>query len=252
MRKEHSYIVSPGAEVSIIPVLQGEGIQKINEAELPDTLPILALRNAVLFPGTVFPVTIGRDKSIRLIRDAEKHELFIGCVPQTDVTVEEPQQKDLFPYGTVAKILKAIEMPDGTITAIIQGFKRLSVDGIIDDDPYLVARVHYLDDQLLDADSNAVKVLAGSLKEAAGQIIRSSSIASREAVDALRSIDNFPFLVNFIATTVEVDEFADKVDLLRYDDLRARAMKLLSILNLQLEISKIKQDINQKVKSEID
>ncbi|MBQ9548970.1 MAG: endopeptidase La, partial [Bacteroidales bacterium] len=252
MRKDNKYTLSPGAEVSIIPVLQGENLQKIDESLLPDTLPILALRNAVLFPGTVFPVTIGRDKSIRLIHDAEKNDLFIGCVPQTDVTVEEPRQEDLNPYGTVAKVLKAIEMPDGTITAIIQGFKRLSVDAILGDDPYLMARVHYLDDLLLDADSNSVKVLAGSLKEAAGQIIRSSSIASKEAVEALRSIDSFPFLVNFIATTVEVDEFADKVDLLRYDDLRARALKLLSILNLQIELSKIKQDINQKVKSEID
>ena len=252
MRKDTEYIVSPGAEVSIIPVLQGENMQKIDESQLPDTLPVLALRNAVLFPGTVFPVTIGRDKSIKLIRDAEKNELFIGCVPQTDVTVEEPGLSDLNPYGTVAKVLKAIEMPDGTITAIIQGFKRISVDGIVADEPYLLARVHYLDDVLIDDDSNSVKVLAGSLKEAAAQIIRSSSIASREAVEALRNIDNFHFLVNFIATTVEVDEFADKVDLLRYDDMRARALKLLSILNLQIEISKIKQDINQKVKSEID
>ena len=110
-----------GAEVSIIPVMQGEGMMTIDDAQLPDSLPILALRNAVLFPGTVYPITIGREKSIRLIEDAESNNAFIGAVPQNDLAVEDPREQDLYQYGTVAKIVKTLEMPDGTITAILQG-----------------------------------------------------------------------------------------------------------------------------------
>ena len=249
---DKEYTFPAGAEVSIIPVMQGDGLQKIDESTLPDILPVLALRNAVLFPGTIFPVTIGREKSIKLIRDAEERDMFIACVPQTDVTVEDPSDSDLFTYGTVAKILKSLEMPDGTLTAILQGFKRLSLDSIIDHEPYLTGRVHYLDDYLPDGDRTSLKAIADSLKEQAGHIIRNSSMASREAISAIRNIDNFQFLVNFIATTVEVDDFSDKMDLLQYDDVKVRAMKLLSMLNMQLELTKIKQDINQKVKSEID
>ena len=241
-----------GAEVNIIPVMQGEGPVKIDETELPDTLPILALRNAVLFPDTVFPITIGREKSMRLIRDAEKHGSFIGAVPQVDVMVEEPQKEDLSPYGTVAKILKTIEMPDGTITAILQGFKRMSVDAVISYEPYIVARVHYLEEYLPSADDSDVKVIALSLKEKAGQILKSSNFASKEALTALRNVDDFAFLVNFIGTTIELDNFGDKVDLLQYDDLKARGMNLLQALDAQIEYLKIKQEINQKVKQEID
>jgi len=252
MRTDKDFTMPMGAEVSIIPVMQGDGLMKIDESTLPDILPVLALRNAVLFPGTVFPVTIGRDKSIRLIKDAEDRDMFIACVPQTDVTVEEPTEADLYQYGTVAKILKCLEMPDGTYTAILQGFKRLSLDSIVDYDPYLTGRVHYLDDFLIESDKTALKAIEDSLKEQAAQIIRSTAMASRDAISAIRSIDNFQLLVNFISTTVEVDDFSDKMELLQYDDVKVRAMKLLSMLNMQLELAKIKQDINQKVKSEID
>ena len=118
-----------GAEVSVIPVVQGEGMPKVDLEQLPDMIPILALRNAVLFPGTVYPITIGREKSINLIEDAEKGNLFIGAVPQNDLSVEDPGKDDLYQYGTVAKIIKTLEMPDGTITAILQGYSRLEVLG---------------------------------------------------------------------------------------------------------------------------
>lgn len=252
MKKDNIYSLPANAEVSIIPVMQGEEIKEVSESELPDTLPILALRNAVLFPGAVFPITVGREKSINLIKEAEEHNSFIGCVPQTDVNVEDPKEKDLYPYGTAAKIIKSLEMPDGTITVILQGIKRFSLDAILDHEPFLIARIHYLDDFLAEQDSATIKAIADSLKENAIQIVRSTSMASREAISAIRSINNFRFLVNFIATTVEVDDFAEKIELLQYDDIRARAMKLLSLLNMEIELSKIKQDINQKVKSEID
>ena len=242
---------SHGAEVSIIPVMQGEGLMKINESELPDYLPILALRNAVLFPGTVYPITIGRDKSIRLIEDAEKNNTFIGAVPQNDLTVEDPRKEDLYDFGTVAKIVKTLEMPDGTITAILQGFKRFEINSIVEYDPYMLGSVRYLDDFAPENDTKT-RMIAESLKEKATSLIRMSSMVPREAAGALKSIDSFEFLVNFIATTIETENFMDKVELLQFGDLRARAMKLLSVLDTQLELQKIKQEINQKVKTEID
>ena len=246
-------ILSPsgGAEVSIIPVLQGDALMKVNESDLPDSLPILALRNAVLFPGSVYPITIGRDKSIRLIEDAERTNAFIGAVPQNDLTVEDPHKEDLYAYGTVAKIVKTLEMPDGTITAILQGFKRFEIDSIVEYEPYMLGRVRYLDDYAPENDTKT-RMIAESLKEKSSSLIRLSPMVAREAAAAIKSIESFEFLVNFIATTIEVENFMDKVELLQFGDLRARAMKLLSVLDTQLELQKIKQEINQKVKSEID
>ena len=240
-----------GAEVSIIPVMQGEGMMKIDDSQLPDSLPILALRNAVLFPGTVYPITIGREKSIRLIADAEQHNSFIGAVPQNDLSVEDPKKEDLYGYGTVAKIVKTLEMPDGTVTAILQGYRRFEVESIYDYDPYMIGRVRYLVDVEPETDVQN-RMIAEALKEKATYIIRSSSFVPREAANALKGIDSFEFLVNFIATTIEVENFMDKVELLQYGDVKTRAMKLLSVLETQVELQKIKQEINQKVKTEID
>ena len=240
-----------GAEVSVIPVVQAEGMPKVDLEQLPDMIPILALRNAVLFPGTVYPITIGREKSISLIEDAEKGNLFIGAVPQNDLSVEDPGREDLYQYGTVAKIIKTLEMPDGTITAILQGYSRMEVLDIVEYEPYMMGRVRYLEDFTPENDTKT-RMIAESLKEKAAAIIRSSSFVPREAASALKGIDSFEFLVNFIATTIEVENFMDKVNLLQYSDLRARAMNLLSVLDTQMELQKIKQEINQKVKSEID
>ena len=240
-----------GAEVSIIPVMQGDGMIHIDQDQLPDSLPILALRNAVLFPGTVYPITIGREKSIRLIEDAERSNTFIGAVPQNDLSVEDPRKEDLYGYGTVAKIVKTLEMPDGTITAILQGFKRFEVEEVFEYNPYLLGRVRYMDDNVPEEDTKT-RMIAESLKEKAAAIIKSSTFVPREAAAALKGIDNFEFLVNFIATTIEVENYMDKVELLQYGDLRNRAMKLLSVLDTQVELQKIKQEIHQKVKSEID
>jgi ATP-dependent Lon protease len=246
------FMFPAGAEVNIIPVMQGEGPLRIDDSELPDVIPVLALRNAVLFPGTVYPITIGRDKSVRLIRDAEKSGALIAAVPQVDISVEDPKEQDLYAYGTVAKIVKTLEMPDGTITAILQGFRRLAVDGVVSYEPYITARVHYLEDFLADADSVDIRMIADSLKEKASTIIKTSNFAPKEAVAALKGIADFGFLTNFIATTIDVENFNDKVELLQYDDLKVRAMKLLTVLDMQLEFLKIKQEINQKVKGEID
>ena len=245
-------MISSPAEVSIIPVMQSDGSMRVDASELPDTLPVLPLRNTVLFPGAIYPVTIGREKSIRLIRDAEKDGAFIGAAPQLDVNVEEPQESDIFPYGTIAKIVRTLEMPDGTITAILQAFRRFSLDQVVSYEPYITARVHYLDDVVPQEHSVDQKMIEDSLKEKATQILRASNFASKEAVQALKGLDDFAFLVNFIATTIEVDNFLDKVELLQYDDVKHRALKLLTVMDVQLQFLKIKQDINAKVRSEID
>ena len=238
--------------MNIIPVMQGEGFMKIDESELPDSLPILALRNAVMFPGTVYPITIGREKSIKLIEDAEKNNRYIGAVPQTDISVEDPTKDDLYRYGTVSKILKTLEMPDGTITAILQGFKRFEIDAITEYEPYMLGMVHYLNDNVPDQNNKDVKMIGEAIKDKAVTMIKMSAYMPREAASALKSIDNFEFLVNFVASTMEAENFMDKVELLQYGDVKERAMKLLTVLDTQIELLKIKQDINQKVKTEID
>ena len=242
----------PGVEVNIMPVVGDTSLVKLNESDLADAIPILALRNAVVFPGTVFPVTIGREMSIRLIHDVESRDGVLGAVPQTDVSVEEPRREDLADYGTVCKVVKTLEMPDGSLTAILQGFKRIHVDAVLGYEPYIVARVTYEEDFLPKLDENEVKVLSDALKERAGEVIRSSSFAPKEAVGALRSIDDFRFLVNFIATTVEVEDFDDRAALLAYGDVHERGMALLKVLDTQVQLLRIKQEINQKVKSDID
>ncbi len=241
-----------GVEVNIMPVM-GEAIStKVDEKDLPDALPILALRNAVIFPGTVFPVTVGREKSIRLVADAEAGNGWLGAVPQLDVSVEDPDEADLNRFGTLCKVLKTLEMPDGSVTAILQGMRILSLECIISRDPYLVGRAQYLEELVPDMDQQEGRVLADALKDRAGTVVKSSSFAPKEAMGALMSIDNFHFLVNFIATTIEVENFQERVNLLSILDIHERGMALLKVLDTQTQLLQIRQEINQKVKTDID
>ena len=241
-----------GTEVSIIPVMQGEGPLQINDSELPETLPLLALRGTVIFPGTVFPVTIGREKSVKLINAADKRGSLIGAVPQIDPSVEDPRKEDLNRIGTVCKVIKTLEMPDGSLTAILQGLKRVEIDSIVRYDPYMTANVHYLEDYLDNEHSPDIKAISDSLKERAIQLMRTANVPGKDAIGAIRSIDNFPFLVNFIATTTDIDNFESKLDMLNLADIRERALVLLKSLDTEIQLQNIKADLNQKVKSEID
>lgn len=253
MKLKDDFLLSSGAEVSIIPVVSSDGgaIQQLSEKDKPSVLPILALRSAVIFPGAVFPITIGREKSKKLIHDVQKNNLTMGVVPQKDFSVEEPKLEDLYPYGTVVKILKYIEMPDGNLTVIIQAYNRIQLGNSIATEPYQVAEVTYLEDITPEID-DSVNIIADSLKEKATNILKASNFAPKEAIAALNSIDNFAFLVNFIATTIETEKMEDKITLLQYSDLKDRAMALLKILDNQNELLKIRQEINQKVKVELD
>ena len=247
-------IFSPaGAEVSVIPVASPDGpMQGVKEDELPDALPILALRNAVLFPGTIYPVTIGREKSLKLIQDAEKDNAFIGTVPQKDFSVEEPKAEDLSEYGTVARIIRTLELPDGTVTAILQGFKRFRLEQIYAYEPYMLGRVQYVEDDQTVPDTNLLKITGDLIKEKAIYISKNTSFVPKEAVSALKSIDNFEFLVNFVATTVDFDDYASKIELLGISSVLKRGERLLEMLGNQYEIVKLKNEINQKVKGDMD
>ena len=256
-QKENTFgqLFSSGTtEVNIIPVMSGEAPLKINEADLPPALPVLALRNAVIFPGTVYPITIGREKSMRLVEEAQQGGgQFIGAVPQVNLAEENPcTENDFFEFGTVCKVLKTFEMPDGTVTALLQGFKRLRLERIVATEPYIRATVQYLDDVQPDMNDPKNKIISDLLKDSATNYIKAASFAPKEVLSALRSIEDFGFLVNFIATTVEIENYQEKVSLLHYDDVKERAMALLSLLSNQMELLRIKQEINSKVKTEID
>ena len=252
MRQDKEFTFPAGAEVSIIPVVQGDSMMKIDESQLPEILPILALRNAVLFPGAVFPITIGREKSIKLIHDAEKEGFFIGAVPQLDVMVEDPHEDDLFHFGCACRVIKTLEMPDGTITAILQACKRIELVAVLGYEPYITAKVSYREEVLTDADTTDIKAISESLKDKAIQLMRSTNMGTRDTIGAVKAIDDFRFLVNFISTSIEVEDFTSRIELLEYDDVKFRALKLLTLLSSQIELMKIKQEINQKVKSDID
>jgi len=241
-----------GAEVNIFPFVKDDAAFQIDETKLTDILPILALRNAVIFPNVVFPISIGREKSVKLIKKAEAEGSFIGAVPQNDLSVEDPLEKDLFGYGTACKILKCIEMPDGTITAIVQGVKRFLLGNVLHVDPFIEANVTYIEDIPSASAQSNIKAMADSIKEKAVMLLKTSIMMPREGVNALKSIDDFPFLVNFVATSIEIENFNDKVGILQYNSIDERAMELLKVLDKQQQMNKIKQEINQKVKNDID
>ena len=241
-----------GGDVNILPVMNIEGNSNLDEIDLPQTLPILALRNAVLFPGTVLPITIGRNKSMKLIKSLYKSTKIIGTVTQKDVKEEDPKKLDLYDIGTSAKILKIIEMPDGAVTAILQGIKRFRLTDIIATEPYLLGSIEHLEDKKPEKNDTDMEALSDSIKDAALYILKLSPHLPQEAAFAIKNIEGYEFLTNFIASSMETETPLDKMELLAEGDIRKRAFKLLELLNKQIEILKIKDDIQQKVKSEID
>ena len=253
MKTFEEMMTPQGVEVNIMPVVGEAASMKVDIADLPPVIPVLALRNAVVFPGTVFPVTVGREKSIKLVGDVEEGKGWLAAFPQIDISVEDPTEADLYHFGTVCKLIKTLEMPDGTVTVILQGASLAELQEIVTTDPYLEGRVRYLEENIpADCDERELRVLADSLKEKASLIVKSSSFAPNEAIGALRSIDNFHFLVNFIATTIEVENLQERTNLLSITDVHERGLALLKVLDTQTQLLQIKQEINQKVKTDID
>ena len=241
-----------GGDINILPVMSIEANAKTDKIEVPQTLPILAMRDSVLFPGTILPVTIGRDKSVKLVRALYKTTRIIGTATQIDVHKDDPRQADLYEVGCSAKILKLIEMPDGALTAVLQGIRRFRIEQIIAEEPYLIGTIENIPDIFPAKDDKDIKALSDSIKESALRIVKYSSSFAAESEFAIKNIDSFEFLTNFIATTLDNEVVADKIKLLMESDIKQRAYKLLSVLSKQIEILKIKDDIQQKVKSEMD
>ncbi len=233
----------------IIPINENDTEQDKN-LSIPETLPLLPLRNTVLFPNVVIPITVGRDKSIKAVNEAYKGEKLIGVLAQKDSNVEDPEFKDLCATGTVAKIVKLIKMPDGGTTIIIQGKKRFNMIALVEEEPYFKARIHLLpeDEKLPDEDFGAY---TASIKELATQIIQLSPNLTTEASIILKNIENASFLINFVSSNLN-SELIDKQNLLEIDDVKLRAEKLIELLQRELQFAELKNKVTSKTRTEID
>ena len=238
-------------ETEFIPLISSEDEDRMNLEEVPGKLPILPLRNNVLFPGVVIPITLGRDKSIKLIQDANKGNKIIGVVSQIDPKVEEPRYKDLYQIGTVAQIVKMLKMPDGSSTIIIQGKKRLKLVEEISDDPYLIASIEEFDEKSLKSVSKESVALFDSLKDMALNIIKNSPSIPSEASFAVKNIESPNFLVNFISSHMNA-EVVEKQKMLEVPNINDRAELLLKHLNKELQVLELKNDIQSRVKTDLD
>lgn len=238
-------------ETEFIPLLSAEDEEQMNAEEVPEVLPILPLRNTVLFPGVVIPITVGRDKSIKLIKEFYKGSRIIGAVAQKDLEIEDPGTKDLNDIGTIAYIIKLLQMPDGSTTAIIQGKKRFRVTQYIQDDPYFIASVEQFESNRPLTKDKKFNALIASVKDLAIQIINLSPNLPSDSVFAIRNIESPVFLVNFISSNlnISVDE---KQSLLSIDDLVERAGMVLGLLTRELQIIELKNQIQSKVKIDLD
>ena len=238
-------------DTEFIPLISPEDEDRMNLEEVPDKLPILPLRNNVLFPGVVIPITLGRDKSIKLIQDAYKGNKIIGVVSQIDSNVEEPQYADLFKIGTVAQIIRMLKMPDGSSTIIIQGKKRLKLVEELSAEPYLVAKIEEFEEKRLKKMSKESLALFDSLKDLALNIIKNSPNIPSDAAFAIKNIESPNFLVNFISShmNAEVDQ---KQKMLEEPDIHKRAQLLMKHLNKELQMLELKNDIQTRVKSDLD
>lgn len=244
-------LLSDTQDHDIIPLISEEDEKAIHKEDLPETLPLLSLRNTVLFPGVVIPITVGRDRSIRLIKEANKKKLSIGVVSQKDADVEVPVGDDLNKVGTVARIMKMLRMPDGTNTVILRGERRFQWDTIIEDDPYLKASVRAFGGIEEVPDTESTQALIESLKELAIEIITMSPGIPTDAAGAIKNIKRLGFLVNFIGSNMNasVDE---KQELLKIESLEERANKVLKMLHKEKQMLELKNDIQSKVKSDLD
>ncbi len=234
-----------------LPIMGDEKELLNDNMQIPDTLPILPLRNTVLFPGVIIPINIGRDKSLQLIRDSYKQNAMIGVIAQKDTNTENPTMNDLYKIGTVASILKILEMPDGTTTAIIQGKKRFELEDILYDEPYHVGKIRTQKEESLPENDPEYNAISESLKDMAGKIVKYSSNIPNEAGFALKNIESMLFLINFISSNTDID-YRNKQELLEIDNLKQRAIKLLEILSKQVSLLELKNDIQKKVKMDID
>jgi len=238
-------------DTDFVPLISDGNEEELALAEIPETLPILPLRNTVLFPGVVIPITVGRDKSIRLVKEAYKNNTSIGVVAQRDTTIEDPEIGDLNRVGTMASIVKILNMPDDTTSVIIHGKRRFHLDEITSKEPYLKGRVTPLTDLKPAEDPQEFEAIIGTIKDLALKIVQYSSNVPQEASFAIKNIEGAGFLVNYLCSNADLG-MNEKQDLLETDNIRDRAIRLLEHLSLEYQKQKLKKDIQSKVKLEID
>ena len=238
-------------DAEFIPLMSSEDEEQMNNEELPEILPILPLRNTVLFPGVVVPITAGRDKSIKLINQTNKEGKIIGVVSQKEEGEEDPGIEDINTIGTVAKILKVLKMPDGNTTVIIQGKKRFQVTEVITTEPYLTARVRGVEEARPAKDNEEFLVIVETIKEKSLAIIKDSPNIPSDASFAIKNIESPSFLINFVSSNLNIS-VAQKQSLLQINDLQERALETLRFMNLELQKLSLRKDIHTKVHNDIN
>lgn len=238
-------------DTDFIPLLSSEDEDNMHSEKVPEILSILPLRNTVLFPGVVIPITVGRDKSINLIKDAYKGDRTIGVVAQRNDTIEDPQPEDMYSVGTVAQILKMLRMPDGNTTVIIQGKKRFRIKEFTQSEPYYKASTEKFDETRPDKNDQEFKAIVSSLKDTALQIIQKSQHIPTEAGFALNNIESQNFMVNFISSNMNASA-TEKQALLEVPNLKERATLVLEHITKDLQMLELKNQIQNKVKVDID
>lgn len=238
-------------DAEFIPLMSAEDEDAMTKEELPEILPILPLRNTVLFPGVVIPITAGRDKSIRLIEETNKGNKAIGVVSQKDEMDEEPTGKDINKIGTVAQILRVLKMPDGNTTVIIQGKKRFQVTEVLTTSPYLTASIQEVPEARPAVDEEEFAAIIDSIKDMALRIIKESPNIPSEAAFAIKNIESNSFLINFVASNMNIS-VEDKQSLLEINDLKERALETLRFMNIEIQKLSLRNDIQSKVQSDIN
>lgn len=233
-----------------LPLFSKQEEDEINKLSVPDELPILTIRNTVLFPGVIFPITVGRDKSIKLIREANKADKIIGVVSQKNPDIEDPDFNDLYSIGTMAQIVRMMRMPDGSTTVIIQGKRRIQMLEPVQSVPYLRARVSALPDQKLKEDKD-YKAVIDSIREISQQIINLAPNIPSEAAVAIKNIDSSRFLIHFVASNLNIS-VSEKQGLLEMMNARERAEKVLEYVIKELQMLELKDQIQNRVRTDID
>ena len=238
-------------ESELIPLLTSEDEELLEKENLPDSIPILPLRNTVLFPGVVIPITASRDKAIELINDANKSDKKIGVVAQIDKNIDDPKPIDLYKIGTVAKILRVLKMPDGNITVIIQGKKRFKIDKFLNKKPYLTASIQNIKEDSKLKKSKEFNLIIESIKDLALKIINENPGIPTEASFAIKNIQGPSFLINFVSSNMNL-KVTDKQHILSLSSIEKRAMTCLKFLNVEYKKLELKNDIQSRVKHDID
>ncbi len=238
-------------DTEFIPLMTNEDEDNMDKEEIPEVLPLLPLRNTVLFPGVVIPITAGRDKSIKLLQQANKDKALIGVVSQVDAENEEPGKDDIFRVGTVARIIRMFKMPDGNTTVIIQGKKRFEIEEVIEEEPFMKARVNIIAENKGKKETQKFTALIESIKDMALRIIKESPNIPSEAAFALKNIESNTFLLNFISSNMNLD-VDKKQALLEIRDMKERANLVLKHLHDEFKMLEMKNEIQSKVKVEFD